>query len=883
MNSHTANKYFAFISYKREDEEWATWLHHELENYHLPVSLNGRSDLPSEFRPIFRDIDELKAGNLPEQIYSALASSTFLIVVCSPNAAKSEWVNKEILDFINIGKLKGIDNIQNIFPFIVDGRPHSINPSEECFPDALLNLSDDQERIGGNVNENGRDMAFVKVLAGMLPNVDFAQLWNRYERDKAEQERLKREERERFLSIQSRFVSEKILDITDDSVLAQLLSLKILPTNLQHPNRPYTIEAEHALRQSSLYKRILLARYGATVETPKIAFNSDGKRVAVLTDEFRIQIWDSKTGNCIASIKTEHPFGKAIAFTPDSKFLLAIFGDGAFIRWETVDWTVVSVKDINHFLPAERACAITSLSISNSGEKMALSTSEGDILFLDFLNDKANTIEIEAAYSTAFSPDEKFLVTTSNQGLHIWNFENGSYGTLELNGSMEITNANAIFNSESTRVAYFFDNFFGVIDIIASNDSNWQNYTESNCVAIAFLNNNKDIAVFTEDGIVTVWDLESHERIVQVCYDVGDIEVSEFSSDGSLVAYIDDNKRIYIADIIPADLIDIILLRDRRLACVDFHPDGTLVVMGTANLDSGDVIVFDIENYKIRSVLNGHSDRVLTAKYSPKGERIATASYDGSVCLWDSSTGECIKTLDVKDVLDKETAFTTLSFNRPGTLIAAATYGGDIIVWDYVNNRILNKFSHTINPIYSVQFSPDGAYLASAGVDNTIKIWSLSSGKLHETLRGHDYFVNSINFSPNGDCLFSASQDNTLICWNTRNGEIIWRNENWDGQLTALTLSNDGKYLAVSSSDFNIPICICDATSGSIIVSYSGIIEPLNSLAFSPNGKRLFCVDEGGRIYIWEFPELQTLIESVKTQLPERILTAEELKQFYLE
>lgn len=887
------NKYFAFISYKREDEEWAVWFHHELENYHLPATLNGRNGLPTEFRPVFRDTDELKAGNLSEQIHEALASSRYLIVICSPNAAKSAWVNKEIREFIEIGKSKGIDNVRNIFPFIVDGKPHAKGEEidEECFPKALLDLEENKEIVGGNVNEisksnvneNGRDKAFVKVLAGMLPNVDFSELWNRYERDKAEQERLKREERERFLCIQSRFVSEKILDITDDSVLAQLLSLKILPTDLQNPNRPYTIEAEHALRQSSLQKRILLARYGATVETPKIAFNSDGKLVAVLTDEFRIQIWDSTTGNCIASIDTEHPFGKAIAFTPDTNSLLAIFGDGALIRWETETWTVVSVMDINHYLPVGRASAITSFCISNSGEKMAFSTTEGDIVYFDFLNDTTNSIEIDPVYSTAFSPNEKYLVTTSDKGLQVWDLEKGSCGTLDLNKGVEITNAKAIFNPKSNSVAYFFDNFWGTIDITATNDSKWQKYNESKCVAISFLNSSNDIAVFTEDGIITVWNIESHEQIIQIGYHVGSIEASEFSSDGSLVAYIDDNKRISIANIIPADLKDTQLLRDRKLTSIDFHPDGVLAVMGTANLDSGDVIVFDFEGKKILNVLNGHSDRVFSARYSPNGEIIATASYDGNICLWDSSSGECIKILDVKDIISEETAFTTVSFNRLGTLIAAATYKGDIIVWDYRNSHILNKFSHTSNPVYSVQFSPDGTYLASAGIDNNIKIWCLSSGKLHKTLRGHDYFVKSVNYSPNGECLFSASDDNTLICWNPRNGEIIWRNANWYGQLTALALSNDGKYLAVSSCDSNKPICICDTGSGKIIVSYSGIIEPLNSLAFNPDGKRLVCVDNEGRIYIWEFPELQTLIESVKTQLPTRILTTEELKQFYLE
>lgn len=197
----TNNKYFAFISYKREDEEWAIWFHHELENYHLPATLNGRADLPSEFRPVFRDIDELKAGNLPEQIYDALATSAYLIVICSPNSAKSKWVNKEIGDFIEIGKAKGIDNVRNIFPFIVDGRPHAKIESEECFPQALLELAKDQERIGGNVNESGRDKAFVKVLAGMLPNVAFDELWNRYERDKAEEQRKERERQDNSISI----------------------------------------------------------------------------------------------------------------------------------------------------------------------------------------------------------------------------------------------------------------------------------------------------------------------------------------------------------------------------------------------------------------------------------------------------------------------------------------------------------------------------------------------------------------------------------------------------------------------------------------------------------------------------------------------------------
>lgn len=153
-------EYYAFISYNSEDVEWAIWLQHELEYYHLPSSLNGRKDIPHELRPIFRDIDELSAGNLPEQIKRALENSQNLIVICSPQAASSPWVNQEIETFISLGKT------DRIFPFIVEG-----NSPKDFFPSALLNLPSKEERLGGEVSKSGRDAAFVKIVAGMLSNV----------------------------------------------------------------------------------------------------------------------------------------------------------------------------------------------------------------------------------------------------------------------------------------------------------------------------------------------------------------------------------------------------------------------------------------------------------------------------------------------------------------------------------------------------------------------------------------------------------------------------------------------------------------------------------------------------------------------------------------
>ena len=61
-------QYYAFISYKREDEKWTKWLQEKLEQYMFPTNLNGRNDLPKHIRPIFRDVTYLKPGVLADGI-----------------------------------------------------------------------------------------------------------------------------------------------------------------------------------------------------------------------------------------------------------------------------------------------------------------------------------------------------------------------------------------------------------------------------------------------------------------------------------------------------------------------------------------------------------------------------------------------------------------------------------------------------------------------------------------------------------------------------------------------------------------------------------------------------------------------------------------------
>jgi WD40 repeat protein len=99
--------YDVFISYRHvePDRRWAKWLHSALETYRVPTKLRKQHTLPARLKRVFRDEDELPASpDLNKVIEKALHASRFLIVVCSPRTPESEWVNKEVVRFREMGR-----------------------------------------------------------------------------------------------------------------------------------------------------------------------------------------------------------------------------------------------------------------------------------------------------------------------------------------------------------------------------------------------------------------------------------------------------------------------------------------------------------------------------------------------------------------------------------------------------------------------------------------------------------------------------------------------------------------------------------------------------------------------------------------------------------
>lgn len=169
-------KYYAFISYAGADEKWARWLHHNLEHYHIPAVLcKQNNDIPSKIRPVFWYKKDLSGTVLKNALEGELDVSKYLILVCSPQAAASPWVNDEVARFISQGRAS------YIIPFIVGGEPHAADPSQECFPPALRDLPRDKELRGIAVEKVGKSRALVDVVATMF-GVSFDTLWQRHRR-----------------------------------------------------------------------------------------------------------------------------------------------------------------------------------------------------------------------------------------------------------------------------------------------------------------------------------------------------------------------------------------------------------------------------------------------------------------------------------------------------------------------------------------------------------------------------------------------------------------------------------------------------------------------------------------------------------------------------
>jgi len=196
-----------------------------------------------------------------------------------------------------------------------------------------------------------------------------------------------------------------------------------------------------------------------------------------------------------------------------------------------------------------------------------------------------------------------------------------------------------------------------------------------------------------------------------------------------------------------------------------FSPDGKLVA--STSYDNT-VRLWDTATGESCGVLKGHSNRVRALAFSPDGKQIASASDDETVRLWDPATGESCGILEGHSALVK-----ALAFSPDGKLVASASDDKTVRIWDLATGGSCGVLEGHSALVSAVVFSPDGKLVASASNDRTVRLWDPATRGSCGVLGRHSRDVNAVVFSPDGKLVASSSADKTVRLWDVTQTTII--------------------------------------------------------------------------------------------------------------
>ena len=850
-------EYFAFISYKSEDVEWATWLQHELEHYHLPASYNGRTDVPHELRPVFRDIDELSAGNLPEQIRQALTNSQNLIIICSPQAAKSPWVNQEVETFISLGRT------ERIFPFIVEG-----NSPSEFFPPALRNLPKDEERLGGDISKKGRDAAFVKVVAGML-GVDFDSLWNRYEKEKAEEERKQREQRDKLLISQSRFVAEKVGALLEngDSIVAKLLALEILPGSLSNPNRPFTPESERALREAYQSNFSKINNPGGWVFD--VAFSPNGKIIASASYDHIIRLWDVNSGMCLKELKGHEDYVLSVCFNSDGTSLLSASQDKTIRKWNLQKGicTKIFIGHTNTVFSAKYNCEC---------DKIVSSSWDETVRIWDV--DSGECIRVlqghkYGSYSATFSKDGKRVVAgTGYVDILLWDVQSGKC-IKKLEGHKDIVGSVCFTPDEMYIISGSKDYTIRI----------WN--TDSGCCEKIFTGHKGQvnsvccdktgtyIVSASEDNTILVWDFATGTVVSEMTKHVGGVtNIRWDSKDMKLVSSSYDQTIRIWHPFRNLSCLRVIKKHTQNVYCASFSPNDKLIVSTGGD---GLIYVWDILSDEPLLRLKPSTGTGCSALFTHNGDKIISSESDGNIRIWNSKSGELEK------ILRGHTEEVNISLSKAGDKIISCSLDKTIRIWNVENGECIKTITGHTNYVHSAELNRDGSKVVSASWDETVRIWDVQTNNCLGILRSPSGYAYSASFSPDDNLILTSHFDHTIRLWDAKKFQLLKILSGHNEYVVSAKFSRTGKYIVSASGDGTIKVW--DTQSGVCLNTFYGHNGAVLYASFNNEEDKIVSTSEDYTVRIWKFCPLQQLIIETKDQLGKRQLTHEERIKYYFE
>ncbi|KAL1884296.1 hypothetical protein VTK73DRAFT_3280 [Phialemonium thermophilum] len=285
------------------------------------------------------------------------------------------------------------------------------------------------------------------------------------------------------------------------------------------------------------------------------------------------------------------------------------------------------------------------------------------------------------------------------------------------------------------------------------------------------------IASASADGTAKIWDALTGAHMDTLVGHMAGISCIAWSPDSNTLATGSDDKAIRLWDRVTAGPAH---------ACGE-GVDGTSRVRGTgAGAGQGrSVVGTGIRGGRTgRGPLLGHHNYVYSLAFSPKGNILASGSYDEAVFLWDVRAGRLMRSLPAHS-----DPVSGVDFCRDGTLVVSCSTDGLIRIWDTSTGQCLRTLVHEDNPaVANVCFSPNGRFVLAFSLDNSIRLWDYVSGSVKKTYQGHVNRGFSIGGSfgvltdvdqdgnPRSTAFVaSASEDGDIVLWDVKSKEIVQR------------------------------------------------------------------------------------------------------------
>jgi WD40 repeat protein/serine/threonine protein kinase len=284
----------------------------------------------------------------------------------------------------------------------------------------------------------------------------------------------------------------------------------------------------------------------------------------------------------------------------------------------------------------------------------------------------------------------------------------------------------------------------------------------------------------------------------------------------------------------------VVLMQPETVRSAQWSPDGERIATASAD---GTVRVWSADGSGQPLVLRGHADTVFSAAWSPDGKRIVTASADNTARVWSADgTGEPLV------LRGHENWVRAAAWSPDAKRIVTAANDHTVRVWsaDGTGEPLVLR-GHDAQ-VLSAAWSPEGGRIVTASADRTARVWKADGIGEPLVLRGHELVVWSAAWSPDGKRIVTGSDDKTARVWSADGAGqlLILRHEK---ALVSAAFSPDGQHIVTGSDDNIVRVYRGNGIGEPLMLR--GHEESLWSTAFSPDGKRIVSASDDRTARVW--------------------------------